>query len=183
MKDTWPQVEAPGRRSVPGWSSKTKPDSRVTQPIVRTCGRRGRTPVAVVRGRSRRRLSVAALACYKPGHRPRLIYRPSRDPRPDGRKGFAWTDCRDLIQAAHKQLGGPIVLVWDTQHTSGCRDWLTIYQLPAYAPNLNPVEGSGRCYAAPPRPTALSPTPTTWPPPSATGYANSDTAPTYSTAA
>jgi len=103
-----------------------------------------------VRGRSRRRLSVAALACYKPGHRPRLIYRPSRDVRPDGRKSFAWTDYRDLIQAAHRQLGGPIVLVWDNLNTHlaaglrawiDARDWLIVYQLPAYAPDLNPVEG------------------------------------------
>ncbi len=122
----------------------------MTPPSRRTWGHRGRTPIVVVRGRSRRRLSVAALACYKPGHRPRLIYRPSRDPRPDGRKSFAWTDYRDLIQAAHAQLGGPIVLVWDnlgTHLTAGLRhwisqrDWLSVYQLPAYAPDLNPVEG------------------------------------------
>ena len=102
-----------------------------------------------VRGRSRRRLSVAALVCCKPGRRFRLIYRPSRDARPDGRKSFAWTDYRDLIQAAHQQLGGPIVLIWDnlnTHLTTGLRgyidqrDWLTVYQLPAYAPDLNPVE-------------------------------------------
>ena len=40
-----------------------------------------------------------------------LIYRPSTDARPDGRKSFAWTVYRDLVQAAHQQLGGPIVLV------------------------------------------------------------------------
>ncbi|AZM50625.1 hypothetical protein DMB38_07710 [Streptomyces sp. WAC 06738] len=28
VKETWPQVEGPRRRSAPGWSSKTKPDSR-----------------------------------------------------------------------------------------------------------------------------------------------------------
>jgi len=88
---------------------------------------------------------VAALTCYKPGHRPRLIYRPSRDARPDGRKSFAWTDYRDLIQAAHTQLGGPIVLVWDnlgTHLAAGMPAWvdqqdrLSVYQLPAYAPDL-----------------------------------------------
>lgn len=41
----------------------------------------------------------------------RLIYRPSTDARPDGRKSFAWTVYRDVVQAAHQQLGGPIVLV------------------------------------------------------------------------
>ncbi len=150
VKETWPQVEASWRRSAPGSSSKTKPASRVTPPARRSWGRRGRTPTVRVRGRSRRRLSVAALACYKPGRRPRLIYRPSRDARPDGRKSFAWTDYRDLIQAAHRQLSGPIVLVWDnlnTHLTAGmrryidARDWLTVYQLPTYAPDLNSVEG------------------------------------------
>ena len=79
----------------------------------------------------------------------RLIYRPRLDDRGDGRKSFAWTDYRDLLQAAHHQLGGPIVLIWDnlnTHLTAGMRryiadrDWLTVYQLPPYAPDLNPVE-------------------------------------------
>lgn len=122
----------------------------MTPPTAHTWSRRGRTPVVRVRGRSRRRLSVAALACYKPGERSRLIYRPCPDARPDGRKSFSWQDYRDLIQTAHQQLGGPIVLVWDnlnTQLTAGMRryiaerDWLTVYQLPLYAPDLNPVEG------------------------------------------
>jgi hypothetical protein len=67
-----------------------------------------------VRRRSRRRISIAALTCYKPGHRSRLIYRPRRDDGArDGRKSFSWRDYRDLLIAAHQQLGGPIVLVWD----------------------------------------------------------------------
>ncbi|WP_371100207.1 transposase [Streptomyces sp. PU_AKi4] len=49
------------------------------------------------------------------------------------------------------QLGGPIVLVWDNVRlhlTRGMRafieknaDWLTVFQLPTYAPDLNPQEG------------------------------------------
>jgi len=123
----------------------------MTPPISRTWARRGRTPVIWVRGRSRRRISIAALTCYKPGERSRLIYRPRRDDgRRDGRKSFAWTDYRDLLITAHQQLGGPIVLIWDNlnvhlaagmrQFIAG-RDWLTVYQLPPYAPDLNPVEG------------------------------------------
>lgn len=49
-------------------------------------------------GRSRRRISFAALACYKPGHRSRLIYRPRRDDgRRDGRKSFSWRDYSDPL--------------------------------------------------------------------------------------
>jgi transposase len=122
----------------------------MTPPTARTWSRRGHTPIVRVRGRSRRRLSVAALVCYRPGERSRLIFRPAPDRRADGRKSFAWTDYRDLISVAHVQLGGPIVLVWDnlnTHLTAGMRrfiaehDWLTVIQLPAYAPELNPVEG------------------------------------------
>ena len=122
----------------------------MTPPTARTWSRRGHTPVIRVRGRSRRRLSIAALTCYKPGERSRLIYRPRPDDRPDGRKSFSWSDYRDLLQVAHAQLGGPIVLIWDNLNThkaAGMRrfinehDWLTVYRLPAYAPDLNPVEG------------------------------------------
>lgn len=70
--------------------------------------------------------------------------------RRDGRKSCSWHDYRDLLIAAHQQLGGPIVLVWDNLNVhkaaglrefAASRDWLTIYYLPPYAPDLNPVEG------------------------------------------
>ncbi|MER7043915.1 hypothetical protein ABT391_03265 [Streptomyces jumonjinensis] len=87
----------------------------MTPPTSRTWSRRGSTPVIRVRGRSRRRFSIAALCCYKPGERSRLIYRPKRhtDHRSGGRKSFAWTEYRDLLIAAHHQPGSPIVLIWD----------------------------------------------------------------------
>jgi hypothetical protein len=122
----------------------------MTPPTSRTWSRRGQTPIVRVRGRSRKHLSIAALTCYKPGERPRLIYRPAPAQRPDGRKGFAWSDYRDLLIAAHHQLGGPIVVIWDNLNTHVCaamkkfiadHAWLTVYQLPAYAPELNPTEG------------------------------------------
>jgi hypothetical protein len=61
------------------------------------------------------------LACYKPGERSRLIYRPKRheDHKRGGRRSFAWTDYRDLLTTAHQQLGGPIVLIWDNCETDG----------------------------------------------------------------
>ncbi|WSU86585.1 transposase (plasmid) [Streptomyces globisporus] len=88
----------------------------MTPPHAKTWSRRGRTPVVRVRGRSRRRISSAALTCYQLGHRSRLIYRPRRDDgRRDRRRSFSRHDCRDLLTAAHQQLGGPIVLVWDCE--------------------------------------------------------------------
>jgi DDE superfamily endonuclease len=97
------------------------------------------------------RLSVAALLAVKPGHRPRLVYRTHRG-RCGGmsrRKGFTEADYAALLDAAHQQLGGPIVLVWDnlSTHTSkamaeliAARPWLTVFRLPPYAHELNPVE-------------------------------------------
>ena len=120
-------------------------------PRSRTWGRRGITPVIRVRGGTGA-VSVAGLACYRPGHRSRLIYRLHRY---RGRKGetkaFTWTEYRDVLIAAHRQLpGGNIVLVWDNLSVHTCADlraftsgqpWLRVFQLPAYTPDLNPVEG------------------------------------------
>jgi hypothetical protein len=93
-------------------------------PKGRTWGRRGRTPVVRVTAAISPRVSVAALVAVKPGRRPRLIYRTHpgrRRRRRDGwRKGFTEADYAALLDAAHQQLGGPIVLVWDnlSTHTS-----------------------------------------------------------------
>src|SRR5450755_1580147 len=120
-------------------------------PKGRTWGRRGATPVVKVTGGSNKRVSLAALICVKPGRRPRLIYRVHKSRRrgKDQRKGFTETDYARLLDAAHQQLAGPLVLVWDNlnAHVSGAmaeliaaRDWLTVCQLPPYAHELNPVE-------------------------------------------
>ena len=87
----------------------------------------------------------------KPGHDPRLIYRTrvyhGRKSEP---KGFAEADYAALLDAAHQYLAGPLVVVWDNlgvhrstamQRMIEGRRWLTAFQLPAYAPELNPVEG------------------------------------------
>ncbi|MFF4161519.1 hypothetical protein [Streptomyces sp. NPDC001678] len=50
--------------------------SSTTPPRAHTWGRHGHTPVVRVRGRSFRRILIAALVCYRPGERSRLIYRP-----------------------------------------------------------------------------------------------------------
>ncbi|MFC8260703.1 transposase [Streptomyces sp. NPDC057291] len=124
----------------------------MTPPRAGTWGRIGQTPVVRVRGRGSGRVSMAGMTCYKVGERSRLIYaiREYRG-RKDEPKGFGWRDFGDLIVRAHAQLGGPIVLVWDNVRlhlTAGMREfiaasaeWLTVFQLPTYAPDLNPQEG------------------------------------------
>jgi transposase len=66
-------------------------------------------------------------------------------------KGFGWRDFRDLLTRARIQLGGPIVLVWGNvrihltvplrDFIAANADWLTVFQLAPYAPDLNPQEG------------------------------------------
>jgi hypothetical protein len=92
------------------------------------------------------------MTCYKAGGRSRLVYavREYRG-RKNQPKGFGSRDFRDLLVRAWIQLGGPIVLVWDNVRihlTADLReffaantDWLMVFQLPAYAPDLNPQVG------------------------------------------
>jgi transposase len=120
-------------------------------PKGRTWGRRGHTPVVTVTGGSNKRVSLAALIAIKPGCQPRLIYRVHNNRRRGGdkRKGFTEVGYARLLDAAHQQLAGPLVVVWDNSNTHvsaamtaliEARDWLTVCQLPPYAHELDPVE-------------------------------------------
>jgi DDE superfamily endonuclease len=122
-------------------------------PRARTWAPRGHTPVARVSGKGSGRVSVAGLVCVKAGERDRLFYR-ARVHR--GRKGerrsMSEADYAGLIAAAHTQLHAPVILVWDNlnTHVSAAMrrfieahpDWLAEVRLPAYALELNPVEGA-----------------------------------------
>lgn len=56
----------------------------------------------------------------------------------------------EFLQALHRQIPGKILLLWDgapihrsklvTAYLAGQTDWLHVERLPAYAPELNPVE-------------------------------------------
>jgi transposase len=108
--------------------------------------------VVTVTGGSNKRVSLAALIAVREGQRPRLVFRVHPGPRRgEKRKGFTETDYARLLDAAHQQLGGPVVLVWDNLNTHvskvmrdliAARDWLTVFQLPSYASELNPVESA-----------------------------------------
>jgi transposase len=103
-----------------------------------------------VSGKGPGRISIAGLSCYRPGARSRLIYRTIVHRNRKGeRRGFGERDCISLIDAAHQQLDGPIVVVWDNLNTHisaamrqmiDARDWLHVIRLPAYASEFNPVE-------------------------------------------
>jgi len=61
------------------------------------------------------RVSLAALIATRSGQQARLIYRTrvGRRHGKDQRKGFTETDYARFLDAAHQQLHGPVVLVWD----------------------------------------------------------------------
>jgi hypothetical protein len=122
-------------------------------PKARTWGRRGHTPVVAVSGRGSGRVSVAGLVCIRPGSRGRLFYRMRvHRGRRGERRSMSEADYAGLITAAHHQLHAPVILIWDNLNThvsavmraftESHRDWLTVVQLPAYAPDLNPAEGA-----------------------------------------
>ena len=68
------------------------------------------------------------------------------------RRSLSEADYAGLVTAAHQQLHAPLILCWDNLNThisatmrgfTGAHpNWLTVVQLPAYAPDLNPVEGA-----------------------------------------
>lgn len=110
----------------------------------------GHTPVVHLTAKGGVRVSIAGLVRYQPGQRSRMIYHTlTYRGRKHDRKGFRERDFAELLDAAHRQLKAPIVLIWDrlAGHKSARmreliadRPWLRVYLLPGYAPELNPVE-------------------------------------------
>ena len=154
-EETWPVIKRTAADLGAWLCFEDESGQGLRPPKGRTWGRRGRTPVVKVTAQGSKRVSIAALIATRPGaatERARLIYRTHLD-RGSGkrrRKGFTETDYARLLDGAHQELGGAMVLVWDNlpTHTScamrqliAARSWLTVFQLPAYAPELNPVEG------------------------------------------
>ncbi len=116
-----------------------------------TWSRRGHTPVRKVAGKGSGRIGLAGMIAIRPGQRTRLIFRTiTHHGRKNERPGFREKDFAVMLDAAHQQLAGPIVLVWDNASLHVDKrmrafiatrsTWLTVYRLPPYAPDLNPVE-------------------------------------------
>jgi transposase len=109
--------------------------------------------VVAVSGKGSGRVSVAGLVCLQPGSRGRLFFRMRvHRGRKGERRSMSEADYASLITAAHHQLHAPVILIWDNLNThvsavmrtftEAHRDWLTVVQLPPYAPDLNPAEGA-----------------------------------------
>ncbi|WP_444972109.1 IS630 family transposase [Streptomyces canus] len=147
---TWAEVKEPGRPGGGYICFEDEAGFTRKPPRGRTWGRRGRTPVVTVSGRRSGRLSVAGLIAMRPGSRTRLCHRLRTHRAGKGkRRSMGERDFIALVDGVHQLVKAPIVLVWDrlNTHVSHAmreliaeREWLTVFLLPAYSPDLNPVE-------------------------------------------
>ncbi|GGN40245.1 hypothetical protein GCM10011578_087520 [Streptomyces fuscichromogenes] len=137
-------------------------------PKARTWSRRGHTLRITVRAGGSGRISLADLVCHSPGQHIRLILRMLvHHGRKGERKGLREKDYfAALLDAAHQQLGGPVVLVWDNypHHVDAtmrelieARKRLTDFRFPSYTPGLNPAEGVGTSGEQPGQPRCVQP--------------------------
>jgi hypothetical protein len=96
---------------------------------------------------NRWRRALAALIATRPGHRARLIYRGHAGRGTGRRKGFTETDYARFLDAAHQQLPGPVVLVWDNLNTHVSRvmrELITARSVPARPPRRLPGQDRAR---------------------------------------
>ncbi len=85
----------------------------------RTWAPRGRTPVVRVSGNSGR-LSVAGMACLKPGRPGRFFYRLRAHRRRKGeRASMSEADYAHLVTAAHHALNAPMIVILRCPELSG----------------------------------------------------------------
>jgi hypothetical protein len=114
-------------------------------PVRRTWSQRGRTPILRHR-MAWKRASMAAALGYRPdGTKARLCFHLQAD------RYDTDTLIGVLDQLKGFYAGQRVVLLWDglsahwshkmRAHLALQHDWLTVERLPAYAPELNPVEG------------------------------------------
>jgi len=112
-----------------------------------TWARRGQTPVLRHRfGRWTRLSAIGAL-----GYAPRSSRRRPRVFLAFKRESLRTPDLIRFLKHLRRHVRCPVVLIWDNLNShrsaemraflASERRWLTVERLPAYAPELNPVEG------------------------------------------
>ena len=116
------------------------------QPVVRrTWAPRGRAPILTHTGAHWQRLSVAAALAFRWDGRRRRFYFHTRPGTYTDGSLIAF-----LRSLKRHFCGVPVILLWDglsahksrrmTAYLTRQRGWLRVERLPAYAPELNPVE-------------------------------------------
>ncbi len=111
--------------------------------VRRTWSRKGVTPIIRHHFNWKRLNAIGVIACDTDGSNPAMLLHIQRT-----------TVNKESIVAfldvLHREIAGPLVLLWDglaahkslvvKDHVNAQKDWLTVERLPAYAPELNPVE-------------------------------------------
>jgi len=112
--------------------------------VRRTWAKKGMTPVIASSGSWKTRSAIGMIACTPHGQRPRFFL------------GVRKRACRSgdfirTLQSLRRHVRGKVFLIWDglgghwskevRAFAEGNRSWLTLFRFPAYAPELNPVEG------------------------------------------
>ena len=113
--------------------------------IQRSWAPRGQTPVLRHRFGHWHNLSAIGAVAYSPaGRRARFFLMLVREAVRSER-------IIRFLKLLHQHLPGPIIVIWDginphrsvaTRRFVEAQPWLTVVRLPAYAPELNPVEGA-----------------------------------------
>jgi len=111
--------------------------------VRRTWAPSGRTPV-LKQPFNWKRLSAIGIITYRPASHQAKVFLSLRP----GTVDSGWVVSR--LRSLRRHLHGPAVLLWDglpahrscttKQFLRTCKPWLTVEPLPAYAPELNPVE-------------------------------------------
>lgn len=104
---------------------------------------RGQTPVQTVSAKHHRRVSAIGALVLSPTQRHvSLSFQLTRE-------SFKKAQVIEFLRQLHRQRRGKIIVVWDrlNAHRSAAAwfethhpDWFTFEWLPAYAPELNPIE-------------------------------------------
>lgn len=112
-------------------------------PLRRSWAPRGETPVVAMRGRSWRRVSAIGALSYRLDGSESRVFLCMHDDT------IRTAQVRRFVSHLHRYLDGPVLLVWDglnAHRSPTVRARIEEYgwqveRLPAYAPELNPVEG------------------------------------------
>lgn len=114
--------------------------------IRRTWAPRGHTPVLTHRFRSWNNLSIIGALAYpaRSSRKARVLWMTHVGAVRSG-------EIVRFLRHLRRHVSGPVLLLWDGLHAHRSletrayleaeRVWLTVHRLPAYAPELNPVEG------------------------------------------
>ena len=142
----WPRIAERAQRTGAWIVCEDEAGAMLTPPIRGTWARRGRRVILHCSYGHRRKVSMAAFACYRRRRLPKLFYAPAPD------ASFTDDELAPLLRELHDRLGGQkVISVWDrlAAHVRSLKtkafiadnaSWPTVEPLPGYAPELNPVE-------------------------------------------